>query len=169
MKKIPLTQGQFAMVNDEDYDMLNQFKWYALYQKHIDGYYAVRHIRKSNGKWTTEYMHRVILNCPTSKETDHKNHDGLDNRRCNLRIVTHGQNQYNRKSNRTGVSKYKGVSLHKQKYKNKVYEYWQSQIRINGKLTHLGYFETEIDAAIAYNKKAKELFGNYALLNRVDA
>jgi hypothetical protein len=157
MKLIPLTQGKFAMVDDEDYEKLNKYKWYA--KKGRDTYYVARNSSLQNGIQTTIRMHREILNLTTEKTMiDHINHDTLDNQRHNLRVCTQSQNSMNQVSKR-GTSKYKGVSWHKLCGK------WQSYIRINWKHTHIGIFTHEEDAARAYDKKAKELFGEYAYLN----
>jgi len=154
-------------VDNDDYGRINQFKWYAKYNKHTDGYYAVRNVRKANGKQTKQLMHRFIMNCPTDKQIDHRNHDTLDNRKYNLRIVTNSQNQWNTKCRKKAASCYKGVYLMKRKYKNTIYMYWGAEIGINGKRAYLGCFENEVDAALAYNEKAKELYAEHAFLNKI--
>ena len=100
MKKIPLTQGQVALVDDADYEWLSRWKWCAMWCSSTDSFYAVRHIRLPNGKWTTLRMHRAILGLERgdSRQVDHENHDTLDERRENLRIVTHQENQWNQRS-----------------------------------------------------------------------
>ena len=155
MKQIKLTQGQYALVDDEDFDELNQYKWHAYYDPNTKSYRAI----------TSISMHRKIMNTPRGMQTDHINHNTLDNRKQNLRICTHRQNQYNRVKHKNTTSKYKGVYLAKQKYKDKIYRYWMAYIFFNGKSINLGHFKTEIQAAHAYDKQAKELFGKFALLN----
>lgn len=91
MKQIKLTQGKVALVDDADYDWLNQWNWYAKRPWYGGHFYAARGPRK-NGKRTTVYMHRLITNCPRDYEVDHINADTLDNRRANLEIVTKKQN-----------------------------------------------------------------------------
>ena len=105
MKKIELTQGKFALVDDEDFEWLNQWKWYA---NHL-GYtwYVVRSVRYDN-EVKAILMHRSILNAKIGEEIDHINHNGLDNRKKNLRICTRSQNNMNRNKLR-GTYKYKGV------------------------------------------------------------
>ncbi len=146
MKKIALTQGQFAVVDDEDYEWLNQWKWTALYSKGTDNYYAYRqeHIQLKNGnkKLKTVYMHRIILNYEGRQCIDHINNDSLDNRKSNLRIVSQRQNTQNKKLKKT--SKYPGVCWHKGAKK------WHAQIWISKKRLSLGYFSNERDAAKAY-------------------
>ena len=153
MKQIKLTQGKYAIVDDEDFEWLNQWKWYA--NKDHKTYYARRHEGKKIVK-----MHRLILNASIGTEVDHKNHDGLDNRRDNIRICTFSQNQHRRATTK-GVSAYRGVYQlnHSPNYK------WASQIRANGKVKHLGCFVTEVEAAMAYNKAAKQYYGEFAYLN----
>ncbi len=154
MKTIPLTQGKVAIVDDEDYEELSKYNWSAL--RGGSGVYYAR--RKKDKKMLI--MHRIILNAKYGEMVDHINHNGLDNRKENLRICTNSQNQMNRKRN-IGVSKYKGV--HWSKHSNK----WRARITKNGKNAHLGLFGSEKDAARAYNKKATILFGEFALLNDI--
>jgi len=158
MKQIPLTQGKFALVDDEYYKWLNQWKWWAV--KGTNTWYAVRNVYH-NGIKTNIRMHREILGLESGdpREGDHCNHNGLDNRLGNLRICTPSQNQHNRRPNKNCFSAFKGVGWHKGG------SYWQARIRFNGNLKHLGCFASEIEAAKAYNQKAIELFGKYAYLN----
>jgi len=154
-KLIPLTQGKFAIVDNEDYERINQYKWCAA--KFRNTFYAMRCIHK-NGKYTTITMHREILfEIPVGFQIDHINHNGLDNRRSNLRICVTAQNHYNRIKMPNKSSQYKGVSWSKNSKK------WEAYIQ----KTHLGYYENEIDAALTYNEKAKERFGDFAHLNIV--
>ena len=151
MKTITLTQEQVALVDDEDYEWLNQWKWHAL--KCRNTYYAVR---EKNRK--SVLMHRQILNAQPREEIDHNNHNGLDNRKSKIRICTHIQNMQNQKS-RIHTSKFKGICWNKKR------QNWQVQIRVNGKRIWLGYFRKEIEAALAYDLAAKYYFGDFARLN----
>ena len=154
MKIIALTQGKETIVDDNDYDYLSQFKW--CYHKG----YAARNIRLENGKQTTIKMHRIIIDCPQGLLVDHINGDSLDNRRSNLRIVTNQQNNMNKKHySRSG---FKGV------YFNKLAQKWHAQIALNNKVIYLGLFNDLVEAAKAYDKKALELFGEYARLNFIE-
>jgi hypothetical protein len=105
-------------------------------------------------------LHRIFLNITNSKIfIDHKNHNGLDNRMNNLRISTNAQNQWNQRLRKDNTSGFKGVSFFQGK--------WMSLIRFNNKKIFLGLFNDKIEAAIAYNNKAKELFGNFAYTNKI--
>ena len=159
MKEIKLTQNKIALIDSSDFEYFNQFKWSAV--KINSTFYAKRSIRLANGKQTAIYMHREILNVPKGMETDHVDHRGLNNQRANIRICTRQENQMNRNSNRDSTSIFKGVSWEKDRRK------WQTQIKYKGKSKHLGRFFSETEAALAYDKKAKELFGEFARLNKI--
>jgi hypothetical protein len=160
-KLIPLTQGQFAIVDNQDYDWLNQWKWHA--QKGKTTYYATR-VDYSNGKKNRKliFMHKVILGIGPEITGDHIDRNGLNNRRSNLRKATHSQNMCNRISFKASSSKYKGVGIHKSTNK------WAAYIRKNNVQKHLGLFDTEEEAAIAYNEAALTLHGEFALLNNIE-
>jgi len=151
-KLIPLTQGKFAIVDADDYDWLNKYKWCAAKIKHT--YYATR---KKKHKMLS--MHRLILDAPPNLLVDHINHNGLDNRRKKLRLCSNFQNLLNRGPNHNSSSKYKGVYWEKAKKK------FRARITLNRKSYHLGFFDDEIEAAIAYDIKAMEFFGEFAYLN----
>ena len=157
MKEIKLTQNKVALVDDEDFEYLNQFKWYVLKRPYT--YYAARSIRLTNGKQTLILMHRVILNVPKGMETDHINHEGLDNRRINIRICTKNENCMNRNSYKNRSSRFRGV------YWDKNCKKWRAQIGYKKKNYHLGLFLSENEAALSYDNKAIELFGEFANLN----
>lgn len=149
MKTIPLTRGLHAMVDDEDFDMLNLVKWSTHGGK--GKFYA--YSRKAG------FMHRYLKPVKAPYQIDHIDGNSLNNQRSNLRICTRQQNQFNRTKKKNCGSKYKGVSWHPDR------KYWVSVINLNGKRTHLGVFEDEIEAAKAYDQKAKELFGEFAKPN----
>lgn len=151
MKKIGLTRGLYALVDDEDYEYLNQWKWCAM--KNRKRFYSMRVVWGDKPK--TILMHRLIMNTPKGMEVDHIDHNCLNNQKNNLRNCKPEQNQMNRLAR--GRSKYLGVS-----YKKK---YIVAQIKHNYKTIYLGYFKSEEDAAMAYDNKARELFGEYANLN----
>lgn len=147
MKEIPLSRGLVAIVDDEDFDWLNQWKWYAGNNGKARTMYAIR-MAAVEGKRRKFRMHREIMNPPDGMEVDHINHNGLDNRRSNLRIVTSSQNSRNTRKPRTGrTSKYKGVTYEKDRVGHVAR--WRVGIRINGKHKWLGRFRTEVEAARA--------------------
>jgi len=155
-RQIPLTQGKFAIVDDEDYKWLSQQKWYYSLDKRTG--YALRKIIV-NGKHTSQRMHRAILGLKRGEITDHVNRNGLDNRRCNLRKCTQSQNNRNSRKNRNNTSGYIGVSWNKEKGR------WSAYIKCNTKQIHLGYFDDLEQAAQAYDIAALELHGAFATLN----
>jgi hypothetical protein len=146
MKEIPLSQGLFALVDDEDFEELNKFKWFV--QKNKNTFYAKRHIKKEEQD-TTIYMHNIIMKTPKEMVTDHINHNGLDNQKSNLRIVTQRQNMHN-KQNKTS-SMFVGVHWHKLAKK------WNANIRVNGKQIYLGQFNNEEEAHNAYLNKLADI------------
>jgi len=157
-RRIPLTQGKYAIVDPEDYERLAGYKWFAA--RFERGFYALRTGKDSKGRQRNVRMHRVILGEPKGKIIDHINHNGLDNRKSNLRICTMQQNAWNmRKQRGNCTSQYKGVTWRKDTGK------WQARIICNAKKISIGYFDDEKAAAMAYDAKAKELFGEYAAPN----
>lgn len=160
MKKIPLTQNKFALVDNEDYEYINQWKWYH------NGRYAARgkYYKKICGKPTSRiiFMHRIINKTPDDMRTDHINGEKLDNRKSNLRPCSNSENSMNKISQKNSSSKFKGVSRHR------INKKWQTHIKINGKGKYLGCFTSEKQAAQAYNVAAKELFGEFAKLNIIE-
>lgn len=157
--EIPLTQGQVALVDDEDADLVNQ-NWCATVIP--SGYGNSEFYAKCKGQG---YLHRVILarvlNRPlaTSEWVDHINRNTLDNRRTNLRLTTPSQNCMNRAKGKTNTSGFKGVSF--DRIRNK----WLAQIRLSGRVKNLGRYATPEDAACAYDTAAREFYGEFARLN----
>ena len=159
MIEIPLTQGKVALIDDEDYGLVSQYKWCASKSRGV--WYAMANIR-INGKYCHVKMHRLILGLCVGegKNVDHIDHNTLDNRRCNIRICSISQNQHNQKP-RKATSRFKGVHWHKRNKK------WAASLHIISRRIYLGYFSAEVDAACAYNKAAKKYFGDFACLNPV--
>lgn len=147
MKKIHLTQGKYAIVDDGDYEYLMQWKWY------YNSGYAVR------GANPKIMMHRVINCTPDELDTDHINQNRLDNRRCNLRNATRAQNCVNRKLQSNNTSGFKGVSWHK------YHKYWVAFIIKDKKTLTIGRYKNKHDAAAAVDKEALRFSGNFARLN----
>lgn len=157
MKEIQLTQGKVALVDDEDFERLNKWSWST--QKGPNTYYAFRR-QVINGKSVKIWMHRFVSGI-TDKNilVDHRNRNGLNNQKFNLRIACKSQNSSNRRSSKNSTSVYLGVTWHKAANK------WLAKIRKNGKVKHLGVFKCEIEAAKTYDKHAIEIHGEFANLN----
>ncbi len=166
MKEIQLTQGKVALVDDEDYEWLSQWRWIARKQSGSDFYYACRTQRTSidgERKVLVFWMHRVLLGLQyrDGLHGDHINHNTLDNRRCNLRVATASQNQGNSLKHKPKSSRYKGVHW------SKAYQKWVATISLHGKQKFIGYCGREEDAAALYNAAAVEAFGEFAALNTI--
>lgn len=158
MKEILLTQGKVAIVDDEDYEWLNQWKWQLRKHGPTGSTKKLYAGRTKHGI----LMHRIIVNALANLEVDHRDGNGLNNQKYNLRICTHEQNMWNRRPV-GGISQYIGVTWHIQRHK------WQTRIRINGKQTHLGLFANELEAARAYDEAARRLHGQFARLNFLES
>lgn len=158
MKKIPLTQGKVAIVDDEDYESLVLYKWRSTKKKVAKTSYANR--IDDDGRCIL--MHRMILGIEYRSPVvvDHKNGDGLDNRRKNLRIATIAENGRNRGKQKNNKSGYKGVS--RSIIPNSLRIRWRAQIQHKGKEIHIGMFDTPEEAHEAYKKYAKKLHGEFA-------
>jgi hypothetical protein len=162
MKLIPVGKKirKFAMVDDEDFEELNKYKWSLGGGKPNRRY--VERTEYKNGKKCNIYMHRQILGLKKTEHwCDHKNGNTLDNRRENIRKCTPSQNRANTKMPSNNTTGARGVSF----FKNLLQKPWRSRIDINHKRLELGYFKTKEEAAKQYNKFAKEYFGEFARLN----
>ncbi len=169
MTQIPLTHGQVAIVDDEDYDYLSQFTWRATFDGHH--WYA-----RATISGRRVYLHRIVgrgysqIDLSTGKsravdKVDHRDGDGLNNRRANLRVADHAQNMQNTVGRPTGrKSSFKGVSPGVGSMEGK----WRASIQVAGQQQHLGHYSTERDAAEAYNEAAEQAFGEWARLNDID-
>jgi|SRR6185312_12040017 len=156
MKYIQLTKGYKAIVDDEDFKFLNQWKWQ--YQ-HSGCGYAGRGQREK-GEMKTILMHRLIMQAPKNKFVDHINRNGLDNRKSNLRLCKpYGGNNWNRSKSKNCSSKYRGISW------NETKKGWMVAIMKNRRSYNIGFFKEEHHAAMAYDIAAKDLHGEFANLN----
>jgi len=170
-KTIPLTQGQFALVDADDYEKLSKYNWCALKHGNVRKYYYASRSDSSGEKAKNIRMHREIMGAPKGLDVDHINHDTLDNRKENLRVCTRRENLRNGLGWAKSSSKYKGVAWQEIRWnpsKNYVQK-WIAYIQIGDKVTRLGYFEDEKKAALAYNKEAKKHFGEFTRLNNINS
>ncbi len=160
VRYIPLTRGYYAIVDAEDYEKLSKYKWYAQIKKNTDIIYACRASYYSeNGKRCrrTIMMHREIMNPPDGMVVDHINSNGLNNRRCNLRACTHAQNLRAARPRPGTQSPFIGVTRRGDR--------WRARIRYLGEDCYLGTFDDPVEAARARDRRAIELFGEFARLN----
>jgi hypothetical protein len=165
--KLETKNGYIFQIDQEDYDKIRNYPWY--------GYKSTYRLKNGEKKQCTKYivahisanervnLHKLIMNTPVEIRIDHKNGDGLDNRKSNLRICTQSQNQMNKLKNCNNKSGYKGVSWDKTRNK------WRSFIMLAGKNKCLGRFNSPEQAALAYNRAATKHFGEFAKLNKVES
>jgi hypothetical protein len=155
--------GRVALVDDEDYDLVSEYRWNVREWMRpgggVEGPYAVTR-RRVNGGQLSLSMHGIITGYARA---DHRNGNGLDNQRSNLRPATMAQNNHNQRPRSGQSSRYKGVVWHRRSGK------WQATIGLNGRCVYLGVFASEEEAALAYNTAALETWGEYAWLNEVVA
>ena len=159
-RKIKLTQNKFAIVDYKKFDKLNQYSWFAVNAGYT--FYAARSAYTENKKRIIIKMHRQIIGQKNKKLVDHINGNGLDNRKANLRPATPKQNSWNRRINKTKCSS-KYIGVHKCKENNK----WRAKIKDNGRIKHLGYFNSEIEAAKTYDRVAKKLRKEFSITNNL--
>lgn len=158
MKKIPLTQGRCALVDDDDFDRVSKYRWHAWRVPSKNKYYARRSLGKGGGKFPKQRMHRFIMEVTDPlTEVDHINGNGLDNRKENLRLSTKTQNQRNRqgpcKMNKSG---YRGVGW------SQLHGAWRARVTVNKRQIILGFFDSPIAAAKAFDAAAMKYYGEFA-------
>ena len=160
MKRIPLTRGKFALVDDRDYEELSRFKWHTMFSPTNGNFYAARdgrNLARDKGRYVV--MHRQILGiCDRNISVDHKNHNGLDNRKSNLRVCTASQNMMNRRgAQKNSTTGWRGVYIDKRNPIRKFY----SEIRAGKKKIFLGYFKTVSEARRAYASANRKYYGEF--------
>lgn len=151
--------GRVALIDDADWDLVSQYPWHVFEESRagrLHGPYAVACVKRSDGRWTTIRMHCLIMG---ESGIDHRDGDGLNNQRENLRVATASQNHANERPGAGGTSRFKGVYWDKSKSK------WCAEIKIDRKKIHLGRFAVEEDAARAYDAAALRAWGEFARLN----
>lgn len=158
MKTIPLTRGKHAIVDDEDYEAVARYRWFAFQNSDSDRFYAARGNRGGR-KPHQLFMHREILGAKTGQQVDHVNSDTLDNRRANIRLCSGSQNICNARKMRGTSSRFKGVCFDGRNGK------WIAQVGTRTERQYLGLFVDEISAARAYDEAARRLFGAFARCN----
>ncbi len=156
MIEIPLTRGQVALVDDEDFELVNKYSWQAQWNNYTKSFYARANSLKREGKLRPLYMHRIILNAGKGEQVDHINHATLDNRKENIRICSRSQNGCNRGAASTNRSGYKGVFWETQR------SMWHSRITIDGKSIHLCFSDDPKVCYDAYCLAAKKYHGEFA-------
>jgi hypothetical protein len=149
--QIPLTRGAVALVDECDAEIVLRYRWHSMRRPNGILYARTDVMGKS------VLMHRIIMGCSSPNVIDHVDGDGLNNQRANLRICTQQMNCGNARKRVSGASIYKGIFRHRAK--------WQASIGCDGKVVHLGTFESEMDAALAYDAAAREAFSTFAALN----
>jgi hypothetical protein len=154
---IQLTKGQVALIDSEDFELVNRYKWCASWNSTTQSFYALTNIRKPGGKSTQIGMHRLIMNAQPGEQVDHIHHQTLDNRKSELRLCTPSQNACNRRAQSNNTSGIIGVSWHKKSGK------WRATIQQHGKAIHLGLYDTPELANEARCKAVAELHGEFAL------
>jgi len=164
MKLIPLTQGLFAKVDDSDFEWLSQWRWYA--SRSRNNFYARREVMGANGEEHVE-MHRAILGLPKSRKCDHRNGNGLDNQRHNLRECSNTENCRNRRIGKNNSSGFKGVSIVRGRKGAPLLsgKIWKAMIMADRKYIYLGVFISAEEAAKAYDRAALKHHGEFARLN----
>lgn len=155
MKTIILTHGTIAFVDDEDYVLVSDFSWYESKRRTVS--YACAYTGGGRRNAIHSYLHRLVMRAKPGDQVDHINGNGLDCQKSNLRFVTTTQNRRNQQKARSTSSIYKGVRCRKSS--------WEAFITVNHHYRYLGVFDSEVDAAAAYNGAAIEFFGEFARLN----
>lgn len=161
---IHLTRCQVAFIDNRDFPKVSHANWFAL--KTRSGFYAAT-TGRSNGKQVILLMHRLIMDAPVGVEVDHKDGNGLNNQRNNLRLCSHAQNQHNARIYKIKKSsRYKGV-CYSSRSRRRSPKRWRASIAVDGKAKHIGWFLTEDEAAEAYNRSASRFYGEFARLNEI--
>jgi hypothetical protein len=156
-RRISLGEGEWAVVDQKDYYRLGNSNWYLVGKK--GRLYAAHNVKADGSLMVQVRLHREIMQPTNGLLVDHRNGNGLDNRRANLRLATHTQNMHNCRKRKNATSQFIGVCLDKKR------KLWESTITSNGKKIYLGRFKTEIDAARAYDEAALKYHKDFARLN----
>lgn len=155
---IALTRGKFATVDAQDVEWLSEFEWQAV-EDDNGRWYALCKLWVDGMKFTRQMHRMIVLELNPKVYVDHRDRDGLNNRRSNLRRCTPSQNQANKVRQKNSSQQYKGVHW------NKKDKRWSAAIRENGRQLHLGNFKDERQAALAYDAAALRIYGEFARIN----
>lgn len=162
MKLIPLTQGKFTKIDDEDFERVSQYKWHYSSKRLGSLIGCVKRHCVQNGKIYLMRLHRFIISVPDDMQVDHIDGDALNNQKSNLRICTPAQNCMNKRFEpKRNTSGFKGVSLHKPTGR------WRARVKLDRKERHVGLFDSPIEAARAYDEMAVKCFGVFAKTNEM--
>lgn len=156
-KRIKLTKGMFAIIDDEDFEIVSKMRWHA--KKCGNHHYAAA---SPTYRGPSIYLHRLVMKAPKNLLVDHVNSNTLDDRKSNLRLCAKHQNLANRGLQKNNTVGFKGVCFHG---KSKT---WNARVKFRGKSISVGYHKTPEEAARHYNLKVKELFGEFAFFNKVE-
>lgn len=157
--EIPLRSGHVLIVDEDDLPLIEPYTWHVTTPRSMSIY--ARSWKRIGGKKICVLMHRLLLNAPRNVQVDHRDNNGLNNSRSNLRFCTNGQNAANRHNLTTNTSGYKGVTYHRQARR------WQAAIKVDGRNHYLGLFREPELAALAYDRAAVEIHGDFAHINGV--
>lgn len=158
-REIPLTQGQVALVDVEDYERLSAYKWFAQWAPHTQNFYACRNIKMKDGKQRPIRMHREVvgISMDDPRIVDHRDsYKTLDNRKSNLRVCSYLENARNTKRRKDNTTGLKGVTLQKRSGR------WIAQIQVAGKKKHIGMYDSPEKAYAAYCEVAKKIHGEWS-------
>lgn len=155
--RIPLTKGFFALIDPRDFNLVSQYTWRTFGGE--KSYYAATTLKSGGSNYGSKIlrMHNLIMGPKASERVDHRDRDGFNNTRKNLRICSRFQNNQNRRKKKDGQYKYKGISFN--------YGSWGARIQFSGIVKLLGRYKTDIEAAQAYDEAAKKYHGDFACLN----
>jgi hypothetical protein len=157
-RRIYLGEGEWTIVDPKEYYLLGNFKWYL--SGNGKKFYAIRNIKTGPRQTKIVTLHREIMKAAKGILVDHKDGNSLDNRRANLRVATHSQNMCNKRVNKNGcTSKFRGVCWNKRERK------WETKLSYQRKKLFHGRYDTEVEAAKAYDEAAKKYHGEFARLN----
>ena len=153
MIEIPLTKGQAALIDDDDWELVSAYKWFAHWAPNVKSFYAKTNIHKPDGGQTGLLMHRLIMNAQKGEIVDHIRRDTLDNRKTELRFCTYGQNRQNARANSNTASGLKGVTRNGKR--------WTALIQSGGRKIYLGTYTTPEEAHTAYCTASNEFHGDF--------